>query len=90
MIGALLHRWRARKAARIAKVGLATDLALHRQGGDLDAAFWHAFRRVSDPATTAADRRSWRDVMDEIDRRRPTRPARADTATRMVFRDQAP
>jgi hypothetical protein len=37
MIGVLLRRWRARAAARMAQVGLATNAACTRRYGDAHA-----------------------------------------------------
>lgn len=89
MIRAWIGRRRATRAARLAQIHAATDLLLRRVSDDLDCAFWRAHERAVDQTTPGSERRTWRAVMDEIDRRRPVSRRRADTATRMLFRHRA-
>lgn len=82
-----LRRRREAAALPRAQVLTTADGLIVFSRGRLDRAFWSAHRRLFEGVSTPAERRFWRDVMDEIDARRPpSPPPRADTATRMVFR----
>lgn len=87
MIAALRRRWREARLPRRDRMRLSADDFIADHGGDLDTALWRARDRADDLALPRGDRQAWRDLVEEIDRRRPLPSGRADTATRMLFRD---
>ena len=87
MIGALIRRRREARAAYAETIRTAVDHLVRFNGDDLDRTFWRAHDRWVLTDQSVADRRYWGDVLDEIDRRRSPRASRADTATRMLFRN---
>ena len=73
MILGILRRRRAARIALADRIRRSADLFVAAWGDDLHAAFWRAHDGATNPSLSPKDRRMWR--------------ARADTATRMVFRD---
>jgi len=84
----LLRRRRDARLAIADRTRQAADLFVAAWGQDLDRAFWRAHDRAWDRGTSTPDRRLWLALLGEIDGRRPPTRPRADTATRMLFRDQ--
>lgn len=87
MIFGLLRRRRDARLAVAERTRQAADLFIAAWGQDLDRAFWRAHDRAWDRNTSAPDRRRWLALLGEINSRRPLTRRRADTATRMLFRD---
>lgn len=88
MILGLLRRRRTAREAAQSQIRQAVDRVVAGCGGDLDAAFWRTHERTFDPASTPREQRKWRALLEEVDRRRPAAHPRADTATRMLFRNR--
>lgn len=86
MIIGWLHARAERRRIRTEAIILTADHLIRFNAGDLHRAFWSAHDRFEGRDRASSDRGFWRDVLAEIDRRRPPRSPRADTATRMVFR----
>lgn len=87
MIAAFMRRRREAKTARQAAIGRAADALIRFNHDDLRRAFWRAHDRAVRLDQSRTDRRYWRDVLTELGRRLPSSRPRADTATRMLFRD---
>lgn len=87
MIFGPLRRRRDARLAVAERTRQAGDLFVAAWRQDLDRAFWSAHGRAWDRSTSAPDRRLWLALLREIDGRRPPTRSRADTATRMLFRD---
>lgn len=87
MIGAWLQRRRQARRDRDKAIMDAADRLTAWHSGDLYLAFWNADGRLRQPDLARKDRVFWAAVRDEIDARQPPRRPRADTATRMAFRD---
>lgn len=85
MIRALLHRRRIAQAARLSAAKEAADLLIARCDGNLNRAFWRAHERALDAGLPRKERQAWRDLLDEIDERRPQARSRGDAATRLLF-----
>jgi hypothetical protein len=86
MILGLLRRRRDVRIARRDRIRRSADFFIAAWDNDPHIAFWRAHDRMSDPSTPTKDRRTWRALLDEIDRRRPASTSRGDTATRLLFR----
>ena len=87
MILGLLRRRRAARIAIADRIRRSADLFVAACGDDLHTAFWRAHDGAANLSLSQKDRRMWRALAADIDRRRPPGRARADTATRMLFRD---